>query len=73
LSDGATIGVIAMCKRIRLAGNGLFTIDLCECGAVHLTIGFTTLRLAPSAYRELAYLLDQGLLKLPPGDDLTLH
>jgi hypothetical protein len=50
-----------MCNRIRLAGNGTFNVDLCRCGTVHLTIGFTTLRLDRDAYREIVSLLDESV------------
>jgi hypothetical protein len=49
-----------MCKRTRLAGNDSFKVDLCGCGAIHLTVGFVTLRLDPDAYRKLVAVLDEG-------------
>lgn len=49
------------CERQRLAEHGSFTVELCDCGAVHLAIGFVTLRLDPRAYRELARTVDEGL------------
>jgi hypothetical protein len=50
-----------MCNRIRLAGNGTIGVDLCRCGAIHLTVDSTTLRLDRDAYRELVSLLDEGV------------
>jgi len=64
-----------MCKRIRLAGNGNFNVDFCKCGAIHLTVGFTTIRLDPGAYRKLASVLDDGIRSLEASalDNPTLH
>jgi hypothetical protein len=52
------------CDKRRLAEHGPFNVQVCECGAVHLTAGFMTLRLEPSAYRELAAVVNDGLLGL---------
>ncbi len=49
------------CQRRRLAERGAFNVELCDCGALHVTVYFLTLRLDPGAYRELFYVLDEGL------------
>lgn len=56
------------CERHRLAECGIFKIDACDCGIVHLTIGCLTLRLEPSAYGELANAIDESLRKLQVHD-----
>jgi hypothetical protein len=57
------------CERRRLAGDNSFAVESCECGAIHLTIGFVTLRMDPCAYREFAATIGIGLDQLgtPPG------
>jgi hypothetical protein len=64
-----------MCNRIRLAGNGTFSVDLCRCRAIHLTVGFRTLRLDRDAYRELVSLLDEGVRAMDAQtlDNPTVH
>ena len=42
------------CRRHRLAERASFSVDECECGALHLTIGYVTMRLEACAYREMA-------------------
>ena len=42
------------CSKRRLAQRGSFAVDACECGAVHLTIGYVTMRLERSACAEMA-------------------
>ncbi|HEY0250708.1 MAG TPA: hypothetical protein VGC41_04245 [Kofleriaceae bacterium] len=42
------------CRRDILASSDFALVERCNCGAVHLTIGAVTLRLAPSAIAELA-------------------
>jgi hypothetical protein len=61
------------CRRRRIGGASSFTIDLCECGAVHLTIGFATLRLEPHAYRELASAIAQGARSLEQSVPPFIH
>ncbi|HTW87111.1 MAG TPA: hypothetical protein VMD75_03800 [Candidatus Binataceae bacterium] len=51
------------CKRRGLGESESFKVELCDCGAVHLTIGFATLRLSLPAFRELATTI-QGALQL---------
>jgi hypothetical protein len=41
------------CRRQTLSQHGPFTVEACGCGMVHLTFGFLTLRIAPSALDAL--------------------
>ncbi|HUA34900.1 MAG TPA: hypothetical protein VMA09_14925 [Candidatus Binataceae bacterium] len=61
------------CERRRLAGENSFTVESCECGAIHLTIGFLTLRMEPCAYREFARIIAGALNELDPTISLTIH
>lgn len=61
------------CVRRRLAERGTFIVEICDCGAVHLTIGFLTLRLDPCAYRALAGALDDALRVLDVRDHQIIH
>lgn len=63
----------AKCEKRMLAAHGPFSVHLCDCGALHLTSGFVTLRLEPSAYRELAAVVSEGLLGLMEQIAPTLH
>jgi len=63
----------AKCEKRKLAERGNFNVELCDCGAVHLTVGFLTLRLDPRAYRELAGAIDQGLRAMEVRDQPTIH
>jgi len=62
------------CRRRRLAERPSFSVDECDCGALHLTIGYVTMRLDPCAYRELTAVVNEGLAQLPPPHHRqTLH
>jgi len=61
------------CKRRRLAERGSFIVELCDCDAAHLTVGFLTLRLDPRAYRELAGALDDALRAIGTPEQQTIH
>lgn len=61
------------CTRRRLAERGAFIVELCDCDAVHLTVGFLTLRLDPRAYRELAGALEEALRAISVPDHQTIH
>ena len=61
------------CERRHLAGENGFTVESCDCGAIHLTIGFVTLRMDPGAYREFALTIAGGLKELGPAARLTIH
>lgn len=49
------------CSKRRLAQRGSFAVDACECGAVHLTIGYVTMRLERSACAEMADAIAEAL------------
>lgn len=53
-----------LCERERLAGGDLAMVELCTCGAAHLTIGALTVRLAPAAVGELATILGDAAREL---------
>jgi hypothetical protein len=61
------------CRRNRLAERASFSVDECECGAVHLTIGFVTMRFDPCAYREMAAAVIEALPRLPIHTGPTIH
>lgn len=46
---------------------------MCDCGAVHLTAGFVTIRLEPTACRELAAVVNEGMLELTAQIAPTLN
>ena len=52
------------CRRRRLAHHASFSVDECDCGALHLTIGYVTLRLEVCAYREMAAAVTEALNQL---------
>lgn len=53
------------CPRHLLASRPIGAVELCHCGAVHLTIGGVTLRVVPAAVSELADLLADAAAELP--------
>jgi hypothetical protein len=61
------------CEKRSLAAHEPFSVQMCDCGAVHVTAGFVTLRLEPSAYRELAAVVNEGLLGLTEQIARTLN
>ena len=48
------------CRRTRLAESSVATVDVCDCGVMHLHLGAVTLRLAPCALDELLSTLEQA-------------
>jgi hypothetical protein len=48
-------------QETRLAECESFNVELCDCGAVYLTIGFLTLRLNRCAYSESARAIEEAL------------
>jgi hypothetical protein len=52
------------CQRQTLARSGFAVVELCNCGAVHLTMGAVTLRLAPEAMPELAQVMGEAAREL---------
>jgi hypothetical protein len=61
------------CRRRRLAHRAPFSVEKCECGALHLTIGYVTLRLEVCAYREMAAAVSEALDELPVQRRATIH
>jgi hypothetical protein len=61
------------CQRRRLAECGSFAVDECDCGAIHITIGYVTMRLDPRAYRELARAILEALDHLSVHQRPTIH
>jgi hypothetical protein len=58
------------CKRDRLAGTPSMSVDVCNCGCVHLTLGAVTLRLHPDAITELARVLGDAKAELARRTDV---
>ncbi len=52
------------CQPQRLAAQGPIRIDLCSCGQVHMSIGPTTIRLAPAVLRSLGDALRTAVARL---------
>lgn len=52
------------CKRRRLAQQGPFHVDYCDCGTLHVSLGAMTVRLAPSGCVDLALALTLALRNL---------
>lgn len=61
------------CRRRSLAECESFKVELCDCGAVHLTIGFATLRLSLPAFRELATTIQAALQLMEVREHPTLQ
>jgi hypothetical protein len=61
------------CRRRRLAERASFSIDECDCGAIHLTIGYVTMRLDPCAFREMAALVTESLGRLLDQSRPIIH
>ncbi|HWM87568.1 MAG TPA: hypothetical protein VNO33_17060 [Kofleriaceae bacterium] len=53
------------CHRHLLVRKPVGAVEVCHCGAVHLSIGGVTLRLVPAAIAELAELLTDAAAELP--------
>ena len=47
-----------------LARSEFAAVELCNCGAVHVTLGAVTLRLAPEAMPELAEVIGEAAREL---------
>lgn len=56
------------CHRERLAAGDFAQVELCDCGAAHLTIGAVTLRVAPAAIAELAEVVVEAARQLALHD-----
>ncbi len=60
------------CARKTLAAGSMAMVEQCTCGAVHLTIGAVTLRLAPSAISSLSATLNDAACRLMAEQVLSL-
>lgn len=60
-----------ICRRQLLARGPFAQVERCTCGAVHLTVGAVTLRLAPEALVELAQLVGDAACELAMTDALS--
>jgi hypothetical protein len=61
------------CARRRLAERASLKVDACDCGAIHLTIGFITMRLDPHAFREFATMVCEAASHLQSTDRPLMH
>lgn len=52
------------CRRQELSRSGFARVELCSCGAVHLTVGAVTLRLCPTALSGLASVMEDAVREL---------
>jgi len=56
------------CLRRTLARGGFAVVELCNCGALHLSIGAVTLRLAPEALPELTQVIHEAAREMALHD-----
>ena len=56
------------CHRTPLAAGDFAMVELCTCGAVHVTVGAVTLRLVPAAVGELAEVIGEAARELALRD-----
>jgi hypothetical protein len=61
------------CKRQTLAMGELAVVEQCSCGAVHVTIGAITLRLAPSSIVQIATTMNEAARSLLLDQALSVH
>jgi hypothetical protein len=61
------------CERRRLAARASFAVDECNCGSIHLTIGYVTIRLDPNAYSEMAVAIAEAFDRLSAHARPTIH
>ncbi len=61
------------CTRRPLAIGDFALVERCGCGAVHVTIGAVTLRLAASTIGPLAETLTEAARALTLEQSLTIH
>jgi hypothetical protein len=61
------------CQRQSLARSELAAVELCNCGAAHLTIGAVTLRLAPEVIAELADVIGHAASELAVRDAVARY
>ena len=51
----------ATCERTNLVSNGIFRVDRCSCGALHMHVGALTLKLAQDAMESLSDTLAEAM------------
>jgi hypothetical protein len=61
------------CVRQKLSERASFRVDSCDCGAIHLTIGFITIRLDAPAFREFAAAVYEASLPRQAADRSLIH
>ena len=61
------------CAKRRLAEGTFFCVDACGCGAIHLTIGFVTIRLEPGAFREFATMASEAAAHVKRTEESYIH
>lgn len=49
------------CRKVRLAESSVASVDLCDCGVMHLNLGPLSLRLCPQALSELIATLGRAV------------
>jgi hypothetical protein len=54
----------ASCSKKTLARTDLGAVEMCSCGAAHLSIGAVTMRICPDALEQLAVLLGRAAAAL---------
>jgi len=57
----------------KLVKHGPFTVELCDCGLVHLSASFLTLRLDRGSFRELALAIAAALRQLDGEPEAVLQ
>ena len=61
------------CRRRPLAHNAICSVEVCDCGALHLSIGAVTLRLQPDALASIAEVIGEGARELALLQNLAAH
>lgn len=52
------------CHRRPLSSGDFCSVEMCDCGALHLSIGAVTLRLAPDSLPAIAEVIGDGAREL---------
>jgi hypothetical protein len=61
------------CVRQKLSERASFRVDSCDCGAIHLTIGFITIRLDARAFHEFAAAVQEASLSRQKVERPVIH
>ena len=62
-----------ICHRRPLSTGSFCSVELCDCGSLHLSIGAVTLRLAPDALAAIAEVVGEGARELALMQTLAAH